>query len=597
METARRLFMLGYDGMNYQLLKRFLAEGSLPAFQSLLDRGSLNRLLCAIPAWTPTNWSTLVTGTSAGGHRTASWNIRDSTDPDAPTIPCWKHDAYGGAETIWQVAEEAGLRSLITHFPPGSFDAVPGGFVAGAGLVRTPVSYAGPERYDANCKGDSDKHTAVLLEPASAAGWSNTGDGGLAARLTFGRDRQDVLYLLARGDGRVLICSDSDPVAVAADLQLRQWSEPVICQVGPDRREAAMRFRLMEAVDGRLDLWRSAVTLLHGHAQPAELEAELLQHCGPFFEPSHMIDEPDDDVLAAWLEQMRIQAEWEIDVARHVQKTRGWELHFCHWHPFDWINHASINKLDPNGPHYDEARAEWYLSAQRQTYQLGDDILRQFLELEQEGDLIAVIADHGMAPAHRSGFLPARLQEVGLSVTGTAGGSDLSRSKVYGSHTLWVNLEGREPAGIVPADQYELVQEQLIDALLDWRDPLTGNRVVAFALKIQDAQIVGHWGFNCGDVVYAMNRGFGWTRPAEGGTVGSARDGEHASQIPTSEAPEATNLGCCLIAGPGVKVGYERDWERWGLMRMVDMAPTFAAALGLRAPRHNTGAVLGDLLE
>ena len=537
METARRLFMLGYDGMNYQLLKRFLAEGSLPAFQSLLDRGSLNRLLCAIPAWTPTNWSTLVTGTSAGGHRTANWNIRDSTDPDAATIPCWKHSAYGGAETIWEVAEEAGLRSLITHFPPGSFDAVPGGFVAGAGLAGAPASYAGSERYDVNREGASDTHTAVLLEPATAAGWSNTGDGDEGACLTIGKDKQDAIYLLKRGDGRVLICSDSDPAAMAADLQLRQWSDPVICQVGPDRQEAAMRFRLMEAVDGRLDLWRSAVTFLRGHAQPAELGEELLQHCGPFFEPSPMIDEPDDDVLMAWLEQMRIQAEWEIDVARHVQRTRGWELHFCHWHPFDWINHASINKLDPNGPNYDQSHAEWYLSAQRQTYQLGDDILRQFLELEQEGDLIVVVADHGMAPAHRSGFLPERLKEVGLSVAGEGGGGvELSRS-------------------------------------------------------------VGHWGYNCGDVVYAMNRGFGWSLPAEGGAVGSARDGEHASQIPTSEAPEATNLGCCLMAGPGVKAGYERDWQRWGLMRMVDMAPTLAATLGIRAPRHNTGAVLGDLFE
>ena len=53
MTRARRLFMMGYDGMNYQLLRRFAKEGCLPTFQSLLNRGSLNRLLCAIPAWTP----------------------------------------------------------------------------------------------------------------------------------------------------------------------------------------------------------------------------------------------------------------------------------------------------------------------------------------------------------------------------------------------------------------------------------------------------------------------------------------------------------------------------------------------------------------
>ena len=603
MATAQRLFMMGYDGMNYQLLRRFLREGCLPTMQSLLNRGSLNRLLCAIPAWTPTNWSTLVTGTTAGGHRTASWSVRESRDPTIDPIPCWNVDAYGGAETIWQVAEEAGLRSLVTHYPAGSFGAAESGCVIGAGLSGAPASYAGSECYVAAVAGSDSAGngvTQVSLQAATACGWRNAGEGDLVATLTItGRD--DCLYLLVRENSErcddVSICTDTDASTVEAGLTLDDWSAPVFHRVGPDHKTATTRFRLMSAGDGEVVLYRSAVTLTSGHGRPEALADEIQQHCGPFFEPSHMIDEPDDDVLAAWLDQMRIQGEWEVSVARYVQAGHGWDLHFCHWHPFDWINHASINELDPDGPNYDRERAAWYLEAQRQTYQLGDDVLRQFLELEREGDLVSIIADHGMAPAHRTGFVPTRLQEVGLLASDPNGQVDMRRSKVYGSRAIWVNLEGREPGGIVASAEYERVQEEIIDALLDWRDPATGKRVVAFALKIQDAQIIGHWGYHCGDVAYAMNRGFGWSPPLGGGALGEARDGEHASQIPTSESPEATNLGCCLLAGPGIRVGYERDWERWGLMRMVDMAPTFASCLGLRAPRHSTGAVLGDLLE
>jgi hypothetical protein len=60
---------------------------------------------------------------------------------------------------------------------------------------------------------------------------------------------------------------------------------------------------------------------------------------------------------------------------------------------------------------------------------------------------------------------------------------------------------------------------------------------------------------------------------------------------------EFSNMACFLLSGPGVRVGYERDYERWGLMRMIDLAPTFARLLGLRSPLHSMGAVLNDLLD
>ena len=63
------------------------------------------------------------------------------------------------------------------------------------------------------------------------------------------------------------------------------------------------------------------------------------------------------------------------------------------------------------------------------------------------------------------------------------------------------------------------------------------------------------------------------------------------------ETPHASNMACFILSGPGVKVGYERDWQRWGMMRMVDLCPTIARFMGLRTPRHNMGAVLEDLLE
>ncbi len=48
--------------------------------------------------------------------------------------------------------------------------------------------------------------------------------------------------------------------------------------------------------------------------------------------------------------------------------------------------------------------------------------------------------------------------------------------------------------GIVPSEDYEVIQEAVIDALLEWRDRMTGKRPIALALKLKDSQIIGFWG-------------------------------------------------------------------------------------------------------
>ncbi|MBI2942209.1 MAG: alkaline phosphatase family protein [Chloroflexi bacterium] len=642
MAKTRRLFVIGYDGMNYPLLRRFIDEGVLPTFKALLGRGSLNRLLPTMPPWTPTNWSSLVTGAPSGTTRLGGWTVRDKTAPwDTPLTMSWDYNILGGAETLWEVADQVGLKTLITHYPSASWGVpLKHGYVVAPGIHDAPLSYALAMRYFATVKRDVQTRvdtsglamaerttdveeegappgsSIVRLEPAGPAGWRNVGpdDFGcpLAIVLRPGAHAEyahaEYVYLLVRrgSDGRferVAVCAEPDASTLLVEVHPGGWSPFAHHRVGPEKREAAMRFRILavNSTAGSLHLVRSVVYGTRGFTQPPGLDAEILKHCGPFYDVPAVSPATDDEHLATWLDELRFMGEWEVKVARYIQNRSGWDLHFSHWHPFDWVNHATVNDIDPENPSYDPRRAEWLLDAQRKTYVLSDDILAQFLELEREGDLVCVISDHAMAPSQRGASIPDRLIETGLMVLGPDGQIDRSRSRAYlvaarGSE-IYVNLEGREPGGVVPPDRFERVQEEIIDALLDWRDPLNNRRPIALALKLQDAQIIGYWGDVSGDVVFSMNRGYGWGKPVDGGSVGASRIAIHGSQIPTSETPMFSNLACCLLSGPGVKVGYERDWRRWGLMRMIDMAPTFARLLGLRTPRHNVGAVLEDLLE
>jgi predicted AlkP superfamily phosphohydrolase/phosphomutase len=643
----RRLLQIGMDGMNLPLLQKFVAEGALPTFAELMARGSTNRLLPAIPAWTPTNWATMATGAPAGTHDLGGWSVRRTTDPwDAPRVDAWSSDAMA-AEAIWDVFDSLGRPSVVSFYPSGSW---PGrlrhGTVIAAGLHDSPCELARPAQYlltthdPAGARGSATTAGPALRErstgaaeqglppgsarvgliPAATAGWTGADRAALAAEipvpLVRGAGTSHLHALVDRGsDGafaRLRLYArpgDTTPLVdlpVGGEGALGQWSAFARHNWGEagaaGSAEGAVRFRIMDShpAEGTLRFCRSQVFATGGFAVPNARSAELLDACGPFFD-MFTVGPSNATGLRIFLDDIRYQGEWLARAAKHLQRNGGWDLHWCHWHLFDHINHPTVNGADPDGPDYDPQRAAWLMEAQRQTYMVGDAVLKQFLELADEETLVCVVSDHALSPTHRCGDVLGRLVERGLVVLEDGSGSriDLTRSKVYmqadRGAEIWISLRGREPFGIVPPEDYERVQAQVVDALLDWRDDENGQRVIALALPIQDGQLIGYWGDVCGDVVFVMSRGYGWGTPLSGGTAGRGRGAFHSSQIPTAETAHFTNMATWIVAGPGVKAGYERDWRRHGLMRQTDVAPTLCHLMGVRPPAQSVGAVCHDL--
>lgn len=56
---------------------------------------------------------------------------------------------------------------------------------------------------------------------------------------------------------------------------------------------------------------------------------------------------------------------------------------------------------------------------------------------------------------------------------------------------LFINLKGRDPHGIVEPEEYEKVQQEVMDAMLAWRDPETGERVMELVLPRQLSSQLG----------------------------------------------------------------------------------------------------------
>ena len=78
---AKKLIVLGIDGMDPQLLRQFLDAGKMPNFAALAARGGFLPLQTSIPPQSPVAWANIITGMNPGGH-----GIFDFIHRDAATL-------------------------------------------------------------------------------------------------------------------------------------------------------------------------------------------------------------------------------------------------------------------------------------------------------------------------------------------------------------------------------------------------------------------------------------------------------------------------------------------------------------------------------
>ncbi len=63
--NVRRVIVLGFDGMDYELTRQWMSEGKLPNLQRLAESGGFSSLTTSIPPQSPVAWSEFITGMDA----------------------------------------------------------------------------------------------------------------------------------------------------------------------------------------------------------------------------------------------------------------------------------------------------------------------------------------------------------------------------------------------------------------------------------------------------------------------------------------------------------------------------------------------------
>lgn len=81
-EPARKVIIMGVDGMDPNFVRKFVDAGVMPNTKRLIEIGDFKPLQTSMPPLSPTAWATFITGMDPGGHGIFDFVHRDPNPPN-----------------------------------------------------------------------------------------------------------------------------------------------------------------------------------------------------------------------------------------------------------------------------------------------------------------------------------------------------------------------------------------------------------------------------------------------------------------------------------------------------------------------------------
>lgn len=625
-----KLIVIGLDSVSLELIERYAEKGVTPTIKTLLERGASGRALPSFPVYTPTNWAVIATGADPSTTGTTDW----WRTVDGEERSTFDSRAIVG-DSIFSAAARQGLKTLAIQYP-GSFpppDPDKNLVVAplDAGLV-SKVIYAGKtfsielkdshgklpvvggnelellhkkpsEILKAKARKKANETSAAEINAARAKAVGATEDGIEVSEEKAAVDLEDLLSWEVKVEGesgiigKVQVTTD---YGETVDLPLDAWSQFFITGIPTDEGLIEGVFRIKtysKPVDGKLRFARSEIYQTSALGSTPKLAEDLLHHLGGFFEhPTFVkqlkLESPHFyETLAEVVDELEYQVDWISGAAKRVAETEGWDIFYVHWHWPDSVLHQFLHPADPSAPGYNLETAPKAEKAIEEAFRVADRLISGLWQNAGPDTTISLVSDHGNAPAHYNVDIFQWLEERGLLIKDSDGQVDLEKSLIYpqkgAAYKVTINTE--DLGGPVKREQYEKVQEKIIDALLDFKTS-DGKRVVAVALKRKDAVLLNYWGITDGDVFLTFNSGFAWTGTNGKSVVPAFEGARHGGMVPTTYTGYTSNSAFFTIVGPKVKEGFRWDDDQRGPFRLVDFLPTISKAAGLESPIDAVGA-------
>jgi len=636
---ARRVIVLGLDGLDPGLIKEGFREGRLPHFRALKERGGFRPLATVWPAMSPVAWSGFATGTDAGKH-----NIFDFLQRDLrtylPILSSTKIEGGGRvlrlgpfrlplgkpriellrrSKAFWQVLGENGVKSTV---------------------LRVPITFP-PEKVDgqmlsAMCVPDlrGTQGTFSFFTAGEVQGGVDGASAGVAPvsdEETIGGVRNRLERHGAGYRGRLVGPEDPDgklmtlPVDVTVDAAAKravfrvdgrefvlgpeensEWIGMTF-RAGPGvKAQGIAKFRVISFDDPfgfyvtpiHIDPESPAMAISH----PAHYAIALAKLQGKFAtlglaEDTWALNERVLDEQGFLDQAYQIHEERKTQFFHVLDRQRTGSISVV-FDATDRIQHMFFRYLDPRHPANAGKDTEKHRHAIRDLYDRADALVGETVARLRKGDVLFVISDHGFKTFQRGVNLNTWLREHGylfLQSDPAAGPLpvlpadfkaepaqiDWSRTRAYvsGLGGFYLNLQGREARGIVTPEEAPALLEELAAALRPLRDPDRGCACVN-AVWLAPEVYRGPYTGNAADLVIGFKPGYrtGWD--AAVGRVGGRTFEDNTRSWSGDHCNDPRVV-------PGILFSSVPFAERQPAL--IDLAPTILDLFGIARPAWMTG--------
>jgi predicted AlkP superfamily phosphohydrolase/phosphomutase len=433
--ATQKMIVLGLDGLDPVLTRRWIDEGRLPAFAKLLRQGDFRPLGTSLPPQTPVAWSNFITGMDPGGH-----GIFDFFNRDPKTyVPVFSAtETSGGTKTIrigktliplsgghvrnlrkgqafWQILEGAGIPSTIFKMP-SNYPPVPTRqrTLAGMNTPDLKGSY-GFFRYYTN-------EAQAVTQQAGGGGKvhdvfvvGNRVEAELPGPVnTFRTDAPEATIPF-----QVFI----DPVNAAAKIAIqgqefvlkeKEWSgwKHVHFDLMPTQSVHGICLFYLKEIRPKFKLYISPIHMDPARpplplSTPESYAKELERRFGPYFTKGLPADTSalDNNVLdeEEFLHLDNMVYEESMAMLEYELGRFGDGLLFFYFSNADQRQHMFWRLTDPGHPAYDEKLAAAFGDVIARTYAEMDRALDLALRKADRDTVVLVLSDHGFN-TFRRGF-------------------------------------------------------------------------------------------------------------------------------------------------------------------------------------------------
>ncbi len=348
---------------------------------------------------------------------------------------------------------------------------------------------------------------------------------------------------------------------------------------------------------------------------PTHLKEELLKVVPDYRVPTMEFGEPvREDRIEKYVQELIRMARARAEAALYLMRRYPWDLFVLQFQETDFLQHPLWHHLDPTHPDYSLKAHQIVASLFREL----DRHIQRVAEEISQNDVLIVLSDHGFQAARRLFYPNQWLHQRGWLKLNPERGlayhllEALKRLDVFSLRRKWLSetsreqfkrewvkrkhdwehswayadathsgcfslyfLRGKEPAG-------------LVEALLDLRDPETGERVVERILRAEEA-FGATLAPGAPDLVAELKEGYSalpeWGRGVP--LFATRKPGEHY-QVGIHH-PE----GILIARGPDLQKGTCLSTPA----HLIDIAPTLLHQMNLPIPSSLDGEVISSLYE